>query len=208
LLATQGVYDFHPLRRDREARLAQLAVPAHLRAELRRQFARLVLVLGQIAELETTCDAVVVGKTPAKDDPAVAKIRKLFTLKSLGPEFSTGLVREVFYRASPIDGRACPGAGRGRQLSGLDRQPVAQRPPGGRAGDQQGRQPARPDDDDRSRLDVAALSARQRLGALVPRARRPAAGRLRRIAIVALARKLGWRCGTTSSTTSCRRVRW
>ena len=98
LLATQGIYDFHPLRPDREARLAGLALPAHLRAELQREFARLVLVLEQNTQLEAARDAVVVGKTTAKDDPAAAKIRKLFTLKSLGPEFSTGLVREVFYR--------------------------------------------------------------------------------------------------------------
>src|SRR5919108_548364 len=32
LLATQGHYGFHPLRADREARLAQLTVPDHLRA--------------------------------------------------------------------------------------------------------------------------------------------------------------------------------
>jgi transposase len=52
LLATQGHYDFHPLRRDREARLAQLTLPDQLRAELQREFARLALVLQQIAGLE------------------------------------------------------------------------------------------------------------------------------------------------------------
>jgi len=98
LLATQGIYDFHPLRADREAQLAPLAVPTHLRSELRREFARLVLVLEQIAELEAARNAVVAGRTTAQDDPATAKICKLFTLKSMGPEFSTGLVREVFYR--------------------------------------------------------------------------------------------------------------
>ncbi len=97
LLATQGHYDFHPLHPDCEARLARLALPAQLAAELRREFARLALVLEQIARLETARDAVVKAG-PAPGDPAAAKIAKLFTLKSMGPEFSTGLVREVFYR--------------------------------------------------------------------------------------------------------------
>jgi transposase len=97
LLATQGVYDFHPLRGDREAALARLAVPTELRAELGREFARLVLVLEQIAGLEAARDAVVSGKA-APQDPATAKIGKLATLKSIGPAFSTTLFREVYYR--------------------------------------------------------------------------------------------------------------
>jgi transposase len=97
LLATQGHYGFHPLRADREARLAQLTVPDHLRAELQREFARLALVLQQIAALEAARDAVLKRGAVAADR-TTAKIRKLFTLKSMGPEFSTGLVREVFWR--------------------------------------------------------------------------------------------------------------
>jgi transposase len=97
LLATQGHYGFHPLRRDREARLAQLTLPDQLRAELQREFARLALVVQQIAGLEAARDAVLKRGVVAADR-ATTRIRKLFTLKSMGPEFSTGLVREVFYR--------------------------------------------------------------------------------------------------------------
>ena len=97
LLARQGHYDFHPLHPDREAALARLALPAHLRTELQREFTRLALVLEQIAGLEAARDGVVKsGAAPA--DRATAKICKLFTLKSMGPEFSTGFVREVYYR--------------------------------------------------------------------------------------------------------------
>jgi transposase len=97
LLATQGLYDFHPLHPDREAQLARLALPGHLRAELQRDFARLALILEQISVLEAARDAVV--KSPAApEDPAAAKICKLFALKSLGPQFSTTFVREVYYR--------------------------------------------------------------------------------------------------------------
>jgi transposase len=54
LLATQGVYEFRPLRRDRWARLAELrtgdgrALPPRLRREIEREFGRLELVLEQI----------------------------------------------------------------------------------------------------------------------------------------------------------------
>jgi transposase len=97
VLATQGHHDFHPLHPGREARLAQLALPAQLAAELRREFARLALVLEQIAGLEAGRDAVVKAG-PSLEDPAAAKIAKLFTLKSIGPGFSTTPVREVYYR--------------------------------------------------------------------------------------------------------------
>ena len=97
LLATQGLYDFHPLRPDREAQLVRLALPAHLRAELRREIARLALVLDQIAGLEAARDAVIENEA-ASEDPATTRISKLATLKSLGPEFSTTLVREVYDR--------------------------------------------------------------------------------------------------------------
>jgi transposase len=97
LLATQGCYDFDPRHRGHEARLAQLAQPAQLRAELAREFTRLALVLEQIAGLEAARDAVV-KRAVAPADRATAKLGKLFTLKSMGPAFATTFVREVDYR--------------------------------------------------------------------------------------------------------------
>ena len=97
LLATQGYYDFDPRHRGHEARLAQLAQPAQLRAELAREFTRLALVLEQIAGLEAARDAVV-KRAVAPADRATAKLGKLFTLKSMGPAFATTFVREVDYR--------------------------------------------------------------------------------------------------------------
>ncbi len=97
LLATQGIYDFHPLHADRDKRLARLALPEHLRAEIGRELARLTLVINQIAMIEADRDAVLTA-APSPEDAGAAKIRKLAELKSIGPEFATGLVREVYYR--------------------------------------------------------------------------------------------------------------
>ena len=75
----------------------RLEAPAQLRAEVAREFTRLALVLEQIAGLEAARDAVV-KRAVAPADRATAKIGKLFTLKSMGPEFATTFVREVYYR--------------------------------------------------------------------------------------------------------------
>lgn len=102
LLATQGVYDFQPRRADHRAGLAGRvtgdgrALPAGLRREIEDELARLALVEKQIAALEAERDAVLRAAAPA--DERQDKIRKLARLKSIGPEFATVLVGEVFYR--------------------------------------------------------------------------------------------------------------
>jgi transposase len=102
LCATQGIYDFQPLRRDRWQRLAHLhtgdgrALPPRLAAELARELKRLELVLAMIAALEAERDAVV--EAPAPEHPHAAKIQALVRLKGIGPEFATVLVGEVFHR--------------------------------------------------------------------------------------------------------------
>src|SRR4051794_41326702 len=71
LLATQGVYDFEPLRPDRLERLGALVtgdgrpLPARLGAELRRELERLELVRRQIAEGEAERDAAEAGAEAA-----------------------------------------------------------------------------------------------------------------------------------------------
>jgi transposase len=102
LLATQGVYDFQPLRRDRWQRLGALrtgdgrALPPRLAAELARELRRLELVLEMIASLEAERDAIAAAPAPAH--PHAPKIQALARLKGIGAEFATVLVGEVFHR--------------------------------------------------------------------------------------------------------------
>jgi transposase len=103
LLAGQGLYDFEPLRRDRWQRLEELmtgdgrALPERLRAEIGRELKRLELVLAMVAELEAARDAVLKEATPAH--PQAGTIKALAKLKAIGPEFATKLAGEVFYRS-------------------------------------------------------------------------------------------------------------
>jgi transposase len=102
LLATRGIYDYEPLRRDRRAHLAALrtgdggALPPRLAAEIGRELTRLELVLAMIGEIEAERDAIATAK--AVIHPHAAKIQRLAKLKAIGPEFATVLTGEVFYR--------------------------------------------------------------------------------------------------------------
>jgi transposase len=102
LCATQGIYDFNPLRRDRWQRLAASrtgdgrALAPRLAAELGRELKRLELVQEMIAALEAERDAVVAA--PAPEHPHAPKIQALARLKGIGAEFATVLVGEVFHR--------------------------------------------------------------------------------------------------------------
>ena len=102
LLASQGIYDYQPLRRDRAQRLEALQtgdgrpLPARLKAELERELRRLELVLEMLAQIEAERDALLVQPAPAH--PHAEKIQALAKLKGIGPEFASVLVGEVFYR--------------------------------------------------------------------------------------------------------------
>jgi transposase len=103
LCAIQGIYDYRPMRPDRLARLEGLRtaqgkeLPERLKAEIRRQLQRLELVLEMIRTLEVERDAIVIDAAPAQLN--ADKIRRLNKLRALGPETSTVLVGEVFYRS-------------------------------------------------------------------------------------------------------------
>ena len=103
LCATQGIYDYEPLRSDRKAQLEGLrtgdgrALPARLKAEIIRELHRLELVLKMVAEIEGERDAIITEAAP--QHPNAGKIKALANLRSIGPEFSTTLVGEVFYRS-------------------------------------------------------------------------------------------------------------
>jgi transposase len=187
LCATQGIYDYEPLRRKRVERLQALqtgdgrALPSRLRAEIERELERLELVLKMIAVVEAERDAIVAGEIPGH--PNGDKMQRLRRLKGIGPEFANVLVGEVFYRS--FDNR--------RQLGGY----VGLAPTPWRSGPvnrDQGISKAGNPKARTTMIELAwtwlryqpgtALSAwfRERVGTLQ--------GRPRRIAIVALARKL------------------
>ena len=184
LLATQGVRGFRPMRRDWQQQLDQLRtgdgapLPAHLAAEVRRECRRLALVLELLAEVEAVRDEVCAASEAG--DPI---IHALLRLRGIGPNLAVVLAREVFYRDFP-NRRALAG------FVGLAPSPYdsgAKRGDQGisKAGNTRARtlliemawlwlryQPA----------SALAVWFRERVGAVK--------GRVRRIAIVAVARKL------------------
>ena len=185
LLATQGIRD-RPSLRTWERDLAALQtgdgrpLPKLLKAEIDRLRRRLVLTMELIRELETERTATLQA---APDDDACQKITSLRRIRGIGENFAAVLVREVLYRpfanrkqlASYVGLTPMP-----HQSGSMDRDRRI-----GRAGNTRARttlvqlawlwlryQPG------------SALAAwfRERVGTL--------AGRTRRIAIVAMARKL------------------
>jgi transposase len=102
ILATLGVKSFKALRRDRRDQLISARqpdgdpVPQMARARIERLLDRLELVLRLIGEVEAARDSVL--KKSAPENEAEQMIRSLANLQSIGPEFATLLVREAFVR--------------------------------------------------------------------------------------------------------------
>jgi transposase len=101
VLATLGVEGYDPLRRDRRQRLDALRtaldnpLPANARGKIARLLDRLELLLQQIAELDRERDAVLEDDAPNK---ASQMIQQLATLRGIGVQSATVLVREAFVR--------------------------------------------------------------------------------------------------------------
>ncbi len=101
LLLTQGIRK-RPSLRSWEREMAELrtgdgrALPPLLRAELERLRRRLVLVLELIRELEAERDSAMIA---AADDDVTQKITALQRIRGIGANFAAVLVREVFYRS-------------------------------------------------------------------------------------------------------------
>jgi transposase len=72
-------------------------LPAVLKTEIERQWRRLQLLIEHLREVEAARDEVL-KKTPPPDDVCAAKIRALAKLRGIGGDFATALTREVFYR--------------------------------------------------------------------------------------------------------------
>src|SRR5246127_3402193 len=104
LLAIHGIYDYEPMHPERIQRLERLrtadrhTLPLHLKAEILRELQRLEIVLGVIHTIETERDAIASAKSKSQQTTSAKKIQHLVKLKSIGPEFATVLVGEVFYR--------------------------------------------------------------------------------------------------------------
>ena len=104
LLAIHGVYDYQPLRRDRTQQLERLrttngqTLPPRLKAEILRELQRLELVVGMIKTIEAERDAIASAKVETEHRSA-KRIQDLVRIKSIGPEFATTLAGEVFYRS-------------------------------------------------------------------------------------------------------------
>ena len=102
ILATLGVKGYKALRRDRREQLTSVRqpdgvpIPQKARARIERLLDRLDLVLKLIEQVESARDAVLKKDAPA--DEAERMIRSLTDLRSIGPDFATLLVREAFVR--------------------------------------------------------------------------------------------------------------
>jgi len=124
LLATQGIFGFEPTRHDRRARLADLhtadgqRLPPRLSTELWRQMDRLELTMQQLATVEAERDAALAadGRAGSAADAAAADCQggndtraaasvghegaggRLLRLKGIGPETAAVLAGEAFFR--------------------------------------------------------------------------------------------------------------
>jgi transposase len=187
LCATHGIYDDQPLRRKRRTELEQLRtaqgqkLPARLQAEIGRELQRLELVVEMIATLEAERDAIVGDAASAHLH--AKKIQALHQLKAIGPEFAAVLVGEVFYRG--FDNRRQLGSYVGFTPSPFQSGGMAREQGISKAGNGKARTTMvelawlwlryQPDS-------TLSIWFRERVGAIK--------GRIRRITIVALARKL------------------
>src|SRR5215831_267942 len=186
LLHGQGVRDAQPLKPGFIASLDQIRtgdgrmLPPWLKEEIVREHGRLCLVAKQLNALDAANKAALRAATPGS---AEAKMQRLIDLKSIGPVGGQGLVNEAFYRSfnnrrqvggyfgltgTPYD------SGNSRREQGISK-----------AGNRRARKLA---------IELAWLWLRHQPGSELSRWFRQRVGdmtgRVRRIAIVALARKL------------------
>jgi transposase len=101
VLATLGIDGYNPLLKNRRRRLADLRtgldepIPPNALAKIERLLSRLELVLAQIADLESERDAVAESTDP---NQAGKMIQQLCSLRGIGVQSATVLVREAFVR--------------------------------------------------------------------------------------------------------------
>lgn len=102
LFFAQGIRGYEPLRRDRRARLEELRtgdgrdLPPHLKAQILRELDRLELTLAQIKAVEAERDGALAEEPQHREMPATAKM--LLGIKGIGPEFAALLWSEGLFR--------------------------------------------------------------------------------------------------------------
>jgi transposase len=102
LFFAQGIRGYEPLRRDRRARLEELRtgdgrdLAPHLKAQILRELDRLELTLAQIKAVEAERDAALAEEPQHREMPATAKM--LLGIKGIGPEFAALLWSEGLFR--------------------------------------------------------------------------------------------------------------
>ena len=100
LLFSQGIQGYEPLRRDRRVRLEELrtgddrGLSQHIKAQIGRELDRLELLIEQIKAVEGERDALLVPETAGMPAPAAM----LLGLKGIGPEFAAVLHSEGLFR--------------------------------------------------------------------------------------------------------------
>lgn len=190
LLAGQGITGFEPLRPDHRARLDELrtgdgrSLPSRLKDEIRRQLARLDAVIDDLKTVEAERDAIIGARAVTPPDGAVpAPPTLLRQLKGIGPEFATVLWLEAFFRTFENRRQLAAYAGLAPspwQSGGLDRDQGI-----GKSGNPRLR---------KTMVELAWMWVRYQPDSALSRwfvgRVGTARGRVRRIAIVAVARKL------------------
>jgi transposase len=102
LLFAQGIRGYEPLRRDRRARFEDLRtgdgrdLPPHLKTQILRELARLELLLEQIKAVEAERDAALAEERQDRETPAAAKM--LLDIRGIGPEVAALLWSEGLFR--------------------------------------------------------------------------------------------------------------
>lgn len=185
LMACQGVAGFEPMRANARERLAELRtgdgrpIPERMKAEVRRELERLELLRKQIREVEAERDALL----GAEQAPNGSLGAQLMRLRGIGPEFATVLWLEGFFR--PFANRRQVAA-----YAGLAPSPW-------RSGDMKKEQGISKSGNPRLRttmIEAAWLWLRHQPESALSRwfhqRVKDDRGRLRRVSIVALARKL------------------
>ena len=102
LLFSQGVSGYEPLHRDRRRRLDELRtgdgrpLPPYLKTQISRELDRLELLIKQIKAVETERDALL--DPTVKTEGAPAPLAMLLAIKGIGPEFAAVLWSEGLFR--------------------------------------------------------------------------------------------------------------
>ena len=101
LFYSQGIFGFEPLKCDRRTRFAAIVdehrqrMGPHLQAEAERVLGRIELIIEQIKALEKTRDSLAQPTPEIATEPGVANLRML---RGVGPDFAETLWAEGLYR--------------------------------------------------------------------------------------------------------------